>query len=305
MHRTFAALLSAFAVSASVSASLGAMSGTAAAQSFTGSETFYGEVRGWGIFAYATASGAFNGCGALKEEAGQKVLLALGTNGIWELVVPTSQTGTFGGGILDIDKISIDSQFGFVGGFAIRELSVQEIGMIKAGSQLGVVINGDGPERWWSLSGSTAAMLKATECVQRGGRAVAAAVPASPSPSPSPSPSGGSDLLYPVPVGETQVGDCKMGFTDVYRCTFEGLNPKAGYRTSTRVVDAFGSAPTLDLDAVSATEADVWALMDGNWSFMGRWRHDTSMGRCLVPGDNQTPEAINNLGQDAWMICLP
>jgi len=276
-----------------------ALAGPVAAQSFTGNETHYAAVRGWDVLSFTESNGAFNSCGAVKSENGNRVMIAQGVDGTWNIAVPTRQSGSFGGGILDIDKASIDSQFGFIGGFAYRELSNRELQMIKAGNHLGVLINGDGAERWWSLSGSTAAILKATECVQRRGRAAAAPV------TPSPRAPLASPLLAPtVPVGETRVGNCEMGFVGGYRCTFEGLPAKQGYRSSTRVVDVSNTAPTLDLDAISTTEADVWAYMNGNWLFMGRWAADNRSGNCLAPGAIQSPDARNNLGQDAWMLCL-
>ncbi|MBE1284764.1 MAG: hypothetical protein GJ676_15750 [Rhodobacteraceae bacterium] len=271
----------------------------AAAQSFTGSETHYASVRGWDVLVIHDQSGVFTYCGATKNESGNKVLIALGADGLWGLAVPTYQTGTFGGGVLDIDKVSIDSQFGFVGGFATRDLSLDELHRIKAGNQMGVMINGDGPERWWSLSGSSAAITKVEECVIRRGSAPTATATSQPTVSPT------SGFLSPViPVGEMRIGNCDMVFTGPYRCTFESLPAKQGYRSSTRIVDTFNQAPTLDLDAVSDSEADVWALLDGQWQFMGRWASDQTAGDCLVPTSNQVPEARNNLGQDAWQICV-
>lgn len=114
-----------------------------------------------------------------------------------------------------------------------------------------------------------------------------------------------SPMLSPtVPVGETQVGDCQMGFGEPYRCTFEGLKPKSGYSASVRVTDIFNTAPTLDLDVISHNVADVWANMGGEWFFVGTWETDLNNSNCLVPGSVQTTEAWDNMGQDAWQLCL-
>jgi hypothetical protein len=276
------------------------LSAPSMAQTFNGTESQYASVKGWQVASYSDASGAFNSCGAVKFENGNKVMLGLGADGSWGIAVPTTQTGTFGGGILDIDKVSIDSQFGFVGGFAIRDLSNQEVRMIKAGRQLGVVVNGDGPEKWFSLTGSTAAILKTTECVQRRGQIKASAPAATSAKS-----NGGSVFSnQTAQVGQTAVGNCESGFGGAYRCTLEKLPTKAGYRSSTRVTDTSNSVPVLDLDEVSPNEADVWANMNGTWLFMGRWSASNSSGNCLSPVSNQVAEARNNLGQDAWSLCV-
>lgn len=164
--------------------------------------------------------------------------------------------------------------------------------MIKAGNQLGVVVNGDGPEKWFSLSGSTAAILKTTECVQRRGLINDSAPGVT-----SPKSNGGSIFSVPtVPVGQPAVGNCESGFGGAYRCTLERLPTKAGYQISTRVTDTSNSVPLLDLDQVSSNEADVWANMNGTWLFMGRWSASNPSSNCLAPVPNQIAEARNNLG---------
>lgn len=292
----------AFAKFISTVAACAAFAVPAAAQNFTGSEAPYASVKGWDVLSLKDSAGSFVSCGAVKTENGNRVMLAQGADWSWIVATPTNQYGTFGGGVLEIDKVSIDSQFGFTGGFAHRDLSGSELQAIKKGRQMGIAINGDGGTRWWSLSGSTAATLKVTECVQRKGQ-VAAYQP-SPSPSPAPSAHGARLLSNPIPVGQTRVGDCHSVFSSGYRCNLIGQPPKSGYSASVRVQDISNQQPTLDLDVVSASEADVWALMNNNWAFMGRWVRDAAMGDCLAPGPNQSPDARRNLGQDAWQICL-
>ncbi|WP_143595856.1 hypothetical protein [Tropicibacter naphthalenivorans] len=98
------------------------------------------------------------------------MVLTLSQSGTWEMWLNTNQGGRFGGGVVDIGKASVDAQFGFDSGVAMREISAAEIPLIKAGREFGVQINGDGPMKYWSLTGSTAAMLKAEECGQRPGQ---------------------------------------------------------------------------------------------------------------------------------------
>lgn len=252
---------------------------------------FYADVRGWTVESVIHEQGGFTGCRALKDgPAGPLIIGRL--NGFWNIVVPTYQTGTFGGAILSVDKNDIDSQFGFFDGWASRELGNRTLDLIKSGRELGVEINGDAPRRW-SLSGSTAALLKVQECLATGGVAPqqqARSAPRQPAPPPPPS------------QPQTVTANCDSIITGPYRCTVTRLPAEPGYREIYRVEGA-NDAPAYFIKIKSDDEADVWASFGGEpWRYVGIWGNTGP--DCSEPKPNQSQEAWNNLGQDAWNICI-
>ncbi|WP_058247560.1 hypothetical protein [Tropicibacter naphthalenivorans] len=90
----------------------------------------------------------------------------------------------------------------------------------------------------------------------------------------------------------------------MYRCTFTGAVPDAGYSFAMEIADTANENPSLFVAAHGAGSADVWAAFPGepDWMYMGYWAKTTS--NCLLPEGPESPDAQANLGQDAWEICI-
>lgn len=112
-------------------------------------------------------------------------------------------------------------------------------------------------------------------------------------------------VFYRVPVGESQIGNCGLlARGDLYRCTFEGLPPEPGYLHGNRVDDLFEEMPSLLVKVLSAARADVWVAYPGEgWQYLGTWQASVD-GSCAKPLGPQTAEAVANLGQDDWQLCI-
>lgn len=139
----------------------------------------YGEVKGWRVYAIDHSSDGFLGCGAVKNEPAGPLIVE-NYQDRWQLVVPTrrSDADRYDGALISFDNRKIDSQFGFEGGHAVSHLTRDEIGFLMQAASLTVAINGEEPLRF-DLSGSTAAVLKIRECLDRqGASSVTGAMPA-------------------------------------------------------------------------------------------------------------------------------
>jgi hypothetical protein len=248
---------------------------------------FYADTRGWDVYAINHSYNGFIGCRAVKNERGEQLALEYYSN-MWQIVVPTQQTSTFGGAIMGVDKADFDAQFGFVSGYATKELTPAELQYLKRGSQLGVEINGDYP-RYWSLSGSTAAILKIQECTSNGGQvrqAQATQAPAASQP-------------------QTVTATCDTVFTGPYSCQVTRMAPEPGYVDAFQVDPQSGNGSSYFLKMQSESYSEVWEASGGSpWRYLGVWAQPAHSPDCAEPVAKQTPEARNNLGQDAWNFCL-
>lgn len=260
---------------------------------------YYADIRGWTVNAIIHAQGGFVGCRAVKTSRNGHLIVER-HNGIWQLVVPTDRTDVYGGAILSIDKADIDSQFGFENGWATRELSARELDLIKAGNQLGVEINGE-PPRYWELSGSTAAILKAQECADNGGNLpqddaqAASGQGASGQAAPPPPPPPGRPP-------QTVTATCDSVPTGPYGCEITQMPEEPGYKEIYQIAGSNG-APAYFIKVKSDNRADVWASFDGApWRYLGVWGNVGP--NCSEPLPNQSSEARDNLGQDAWNLCI-
>jgi hypothetical protein len=269
---------------------------------------YFNDVRGWRVDVVSEQPGrGFVGCRASRLIDADAVAIDR-IEGDWRFIFPTGVSAVYEGGTMDYDKYSIDAQFDLREGWAVRFLEGQELALLKGAGLVGVSVNND-PRgaRGYSMAGSTAATLKVEECVRRGGQTASAAPstpPAPPAPPPGANASAMPLIFYQVPVGESQVGDCDMGFTEPYRCTFDGQPPQPGYSHSLLVQDAFGEAPSMTINVIDTAHAHVWASLDGgSWMYMGNW-HPTDGGTCAEPDATQTPDAEANIGQDYWKICI-
>jgi len=249
--------------------------------------SLYTQVKDWTVYSITHNYSGFAGCRATKIENGSQLALEL-YNNLWQIVVPTDQASVFGGAILSVDKMDFDSQFGFINGFATKELTQTEIKHIKSGNQIGVEIIGDFP-RYWSLRGSTAAILKVQECNANGGRVQTTQAPAAP----------------PVSQPQTAAGNCDSPTTGPYQCTVTMLAPGPGYQAALQVDSTAGSLPAYFFKVRPNQDADAWVSFDNaNWLFIGVWEGFRQDSDCAYPKASQEAEAWNNLGQDAWELCI-
>ncbi|WP_180901151.1 VHL beta domain-containing protein [Martelella soudanensis] len=156
--------------------------------------TPYGEVKGWRVYAIDHSTAGFLGCGAVKAEP-SGLLVVENYQDRWQLVVPTGRSDAerYDGALISFDDRAIDSQFGFEGGNAVSDLTRDEVGFLMQSSVLTVAINDERPLRF-DLAGSTAAVLKITECLERRGAL------------PSTGPAAGTDDTVYVPSVELCLG---------------------------------------------------------------------------------------------------
>lgn len=256
---------------------------------------FYASVKGWNVVSVQNGA-QFVGCHAEKSEYGRSLLLGV-SQGLWHLAAPTGQIGRFGGAVLSIDKVDIDSQFGFDQGLAIRELSPSELYSIKRGRQLGVHIRGDAP-MWWSLSGSTAAILKVQECADRQGRQGYS--------QPAIAPPAAGRFVPPNLQGfrASIQRMCSSPTSMPYPCTIEQFSAPAGYTDAFRISPNVTGQPAYFFKIINDTQSEAWIAFDGPWSFAGVWQSQGANDPCANPSGRQGPMAQQTLGQDAWGICV-
>jgi len=276
---------------------------------------YFSDVRGWDVYYIHSSEWGPQGCRAMKKGPAGEIILNdrivdRTAEGAWELIVPTDQTSRYEGGILSVDKIDFEVQFGIENGWATRELTDGEFEQMKAGDQLVVEITGD-PARTWSLAGFTAASLKVYECMTQGG------IPPKKGTTPDvamPSPAN-SPFLYSPPsnggapgseIESPGIGDCKLGFSDWYRCLFTHFVPGKGEKSVVRIDDAFDEQPSLYLHVKSGSDIEVSYADDENgpWATLGVWEIYDKKGKCIRPKAGQSGMAKQNLGQDNWELCL-
>ncbi|WP_152912472.1 hypothetical protein [Candidatus Rhodobacter oscarellae] len=264
----------------------------------------YATVKGWAV-ASAKSNGALTGCTMSKTTAAGRLTLIKFTSGKWRLFVPTRQSGTFGGGIVSYDKADVDSQFGFSRGSASRDMSADEISRFKAGREFGVQINGDAPLSW-ALTGSTAAALKVDECVSNKGIPPAAKAQTTRPQAQRPNSQSGARPSAQAASGPV----CWTVTSGTYDCVYEEYDATGRFSREYALSPKSGDAPAFDIRVASEqdVEVNVW-FGTGPWQYMGIWQAVQNVAgapagaECIEPASNQTAEARNNLGQDAWVFC--
>ncbi len=260
----------------------------------------YAQVKGWTVYRLHHSYSDDLGCGAVKYgKSGQFIIERTDD---WQIIVPAQQQAdeTFAGGVLSIDKYEFDSQFATHHSFATKILTPTELNYLKNGSNVGVTINGRRALSW-SLHGSAAALLKVKECVkQKSAKALAQ------NNSPIDQPSQ-AQPIHQQPLG-IYVDDCNTYTTGLYRCNLEELAPEQGYaRVFLVKPDSFSGAPGYFFRVYGDGAADVWVSFDGEpWRFVGYWIPASGGRECWEPSGThqQTTEAIDNMGQDAWNFCF-
>jgi len=159
--------------------------GTAFAQSFT--TTLYSpDVRGWQVEALTDSQG-FLGCGGTSDQPFGVIAVVRSRDG-WLLWVPTSQTESFEGAVVTIDRRVIDAQVGFLPeGVGEIFLTDQAIGWLSQADEVTVAINNDYTATW-GLLGSAAMITKVNECYQNRGtvRSTSTAAPRKQAPKAAP-----------------------------------------------------------------------------------------------------------------------
>lgn len=254
----------------------------------------YGKVKGWRVVSIDQSGTGFVGCRAIKKERGAALWIAQ-RNKIWRVIVPTKQSGRFGGAIMSVDKADFDIQFGFQDGRAIRELTTTEFKSIHAGNVLGVHINGD-RQHSWSLSGSAAAIIKVQECVDRKGAKPQAAAPAG---------KGKAVLPNMNTLLNSAHATCTSPTTGGYACTIKRFAPSAGFTEGLLVSGASPDRPAYFFNVKSSTQSQAWASFGGAaWTYMGIWVSKGRNDPCAWPRAKQGPVARRHLGQDAWKLCV-
>jgi hypothetical protein len=145
---------------------------------YEGSESFYGKARGWNVFSAASPSG-FAFCFAETVRSDGRAL-RIGWDGMqWQLAVPVTSTPDWQG-TLQIDGRGSGQGYGRGGddisGTAVRAWTIAWLGLAELdGLRNGrVAVLGVGRSDFdFPLTGSTAAIQKVEECVQRSGGAAA------------------------------------------------------------------------------------------------------------------------------------
>lgn len=286
------------------------------AQPIAGGEMLrsYHAVRGWVVDRVHNPARGFTGCRAQQEGIAETFVLDR-IDGAWRMITTGFADGAVAGGVIDIDGRRQDVQFAVAPGLVVYALSAADIARLKSGSRMRIDVTGDpAGARSYALRGTVAAFLKVEECADRGGRAApgradtAQPVPATLVPEPAPESAPEPELadpaiLYAVPFGESEAGDCETPSAGLFRCLLDGLPAKAGYAFSNRVYDAFGGGVIYDLDVRDNRGADVWVDAGQGWRFMGFWEV-TEGGTCLTPDANPTAEVRANRGADAWGLCI-
>jgi hypothetical protein len=251
----------------------------------------YSTVRGWNVES-VYENGQFTGCRAAPNTRADTWSLGL-LNGLWTMGVPTYRSSGYEGAVVSVDGREIDAQFGFNNGTATREVVPWELNLLKNGSNVNVRINGESAQTF-SLRGSTAAIFKVQECSNQAGRAATA--------QPAPSQSRPAQSR-PTPSPQGQFANCDMIAGGSFQCELSELSPDSGYIGAFRVDDTQGAQPSFFFQLLSEQHSDAWVSYSGGpWQFLGMWEQISQ--DCAVPAASQGPEAMANLGQDAWQLCL-
>lgn len=83
---------------------------------------YYDSVKGWTVYKLGHGYADMLGCGAASvQRDGQLLIEKNGKD--WQLMVPTSQKGRFGGAVMVVDFRRYDAQFEFHNGFATKILT--------------------------------------------------------------------------------------------------------------------------------------------------------------------------------------
>lgn len=271
-----------------------------AAQTIAPAETYryYGETRGWGVYAIDEGGAPAGVCRAVQGSPAGPMLIEAGVNG-WLLIVPTSRDDVYGGAIVGYGKADIDAQFGFRHGYAFRDLGPQELDLLRQSNMLTVEIGGD-PVRYWPLNGSAAAILKVQECAQTGGAGTGGGANTG---NVAPPPQAAPKPVAPKPA--RNVADCDMRGVGTFACKLVSQPPDPGYTSSWQLVPVQAGYPAFFLRVKADDTRDVWVRFDaGTWQYLGLWWESEPGGSCFEPQPNQGPEAQANLGQDQWGLCV-
>ncbi len=254
----------------------------------------YSNVRGW-VVSSDYQNGSFIGCSAQQNTRADTWSVRT-RNGGWEMTVPNyGPPNGFDGAVVTVDRTSIDAQFAYTGDIAYRELNSYELGLLKKGSRLTVRINGQ-DQQSYKLSGSTAAVLKVQECEQRRGNAQSAQATSPRRATPPPAPA-------PAPQQHSTSAHCSTYIGGSFQCNLIRKAPEAGYVDAFEIVSNQYGEPNYFFKVKNEYESDTWVSLDGGpWTYMGVWQ--PAPDGCSEPHPNQGSEARNNLGQDAWGLCV-
>ena len=265
-----------------------------------GTEIPYGQTRGWDVRA-AYDNGRFAYCVAEYAQDGYDVLVGW-DNLQWQIAVPIQSRPDWEG------ELTIDGRgYGNGGGanmsgtsangWTIAWPGMSEIeGFTKGSNAMLSVGKFDYP---FPLHGSAAAVLKVEECVQRGGRAAAAA----------PSPVTPRAAVYAPVTGGAHT--CSGHLFPPYACRAEKFTPEQGYVDATKIIDMDGTNPNFFVKVINETRSEVWySLPDApeDWKYVGFWQPEMPGSTCLLPiTDGSAPSSAiveANLGQDDWHFCV-
>lgn len=204
--------------------------------SFPPSEAFYAAARGWNVF-HASGPSGFAYCFA-ESVRSDGAALRLGWDGLqWQLAVPVTSYPEWQG-TLQIDGMGSGRGYGSggddasgtaVGGWTIVWLGLAELDGLQKGQ--GAVVGIGRGDFDFSLSGSTAAILKVEECVSRQGFAPASA-PAAPL---QPEPTESYTMPYSM-IGNWVVNEIRAGQQLLACETIDPSNPNLRFE-----VDALNS----------------------------------------------------------------
>ena len=263
------------------------------------SSKHYATVGIWKVEA-VFGGGAFDGCDATQKNVlGAKLRFAQEARSkTWALGANTTANGVFPG-VLAFDGVPENIDFDHAGGWAIFPLSASGLALLRKSRNVAVDI-GWGSNNF-SLRGSSKALAKVTECVNRKGRAPARK-PAVAKRAPRSSASAG-----PKPNLKKSVGArCYDAAIGNYSCRLTQEKPTAGYSEAYQITGG-SSVTNYWVKKINDRFGDVWVKFspqDAQWTFVGRWQTDANDQDCAAPVASQTPEARNNLAQDTWQLCI-
>ncbi|WP_373353351.1 hypothetical protein [Pseudoroseicyclus sp. CXY001] len=276
-------------------------------------ERVYGETRGWTVLA-ATAGGRFAYCVA-ERDRGDGYANRLGWDGMqWQLAMPYDVAPGWEG-TLEVDGMGAGQGYGrggnwisgtASGGWAIAWLGRAELEALGQGSTAMLSIGrADMP---MSLAGTTAAILKVQECVERGGAApaVAPAAPAAPAaPNVTVTTTTPTQTTTPTPAGffpPTGVRPCETVSYRQGTCNVTSMAAEPDYP---RIYQLDFPGENYLVKLLPSGEAHVWASFATNpgWRAVGIWESQADAA-CIEPGPSQTAEAQAALGQDWWFLCV-
>lgn len=267
---------------------------------YQANESFYGAARGWDIYkshdvnrnAYCVAVNTRNGGNQVRigwDGLQWQVAVPVPSSPEWEGTLQIDGSGSGRGYLSGSDKVFGTSN----SGWSIAQLGMAELDGIQKG---GVAVLGIGRADYdFSLSGSSAAILKVEECFNNGG--IAPAVSAAPPPPPPPPP--------PSPAAQAGASNCTDAYDQTYPCLVTHLAPEPGYKESMQI-DAVDRSISHLVKIRNDGAGEVWIQLPASWQgwkFFGYWM--PSQGdKCVAPGDNQPQEALDNMGSDTWSLCV-